>query len=625
MWAVCLEFPKLLFNGPTCKHHMKLYNKNTGLFLLVVFVAGSMVGCGSATPLVKESSTSTATSSDVVDISSGFDVAGSVADTGSETHDVTQGGDGDFADGVADTSEVIRSTCFGPELESPEWYHGAVGYEVFVRSYQDSDGDGIGDLQGLRSRLDYLNDGNDTTDSDLGVDLLWLMPVFESPSYHGYDVVDYRTIENDYGTNADLKQLVEDAHARGIKVIVDLVINHSSSQHPWFVDAATGQNSAFRDYYVWSDSFLDWQKPWGPGTTWHKKGNAWYYGLFSSAMPDLNLTTDAVVAEIKSIADHWLMLGVDGFRLDAARYLIETGGGVGQADTEQTHQFWQEFRNSVAKTSPQALLVGEVWDKTSVVIPYFGDTLLPELNMLFDFDAASGLLQTVSTGKGLYFKAALCERLMSAPGWAAVGSFLTNHDMTRVATELSHKNTAGMKLAAALMLTSPGTPWLYYGEEIGLPNGKGSGDETKRLPMQWDAGHAAGFTTGTPWQSPVSDVLADTVLGQTDSPTSLLSWYKTLIKLRKSSKALRFGSTEIPDGVGSGTQPLVMIRRVPNETILVVANPTDETQSFVWTVPNSAGAQSRIDKITGERVAIEGGRVEITGLEPLGFRVFQIQ
>lgn len=583
-----------------------------------------VLGCGSATPLVKDTATSVAVGADTVDVSSDSDGVVSDGDVGGTDLDVVGFVDVGVDDSF-DTHEPPRSTCFAPEILSPEWYHGAVGYEVFVRSYQDSDGDGIGDLQGLRSRLDYLNDGNDQTDSDLGIDLLWLMPVFESPSYHGYDVVDYRAIEKDYGANADFKQLLDEAHARGIRVIVDLVLNHSSSQHPWFVDAAAGPESPFRSYYVWSDRFLDWQKPWGPGTTWHKKGASWYYGLFSPSMPDLNLKSEAVRSEIKSIAEYWLNMGVDGFRLDAARYLIETGEGLGQADTEETHQFWQDFRENIAIFNPQALLVGEVWEKTSIVMPYFGTSAQPELNMLFDFDVASGVLQSISSGQGLYFKAALCERLKLAPATAAVGSFLTNHDMTRVATELSHKGEAGLKLAAALMLTSPGVPWLYYGEEIGLPNGQGSGDEAKRLPMQWSADNAAGFTTGKPWQFPVSEAFADTVAGQTDSPTSVLSLYRKLIKLRKSSMALRFGSTEIPDGAGSAGQPLIMIRRTSGETIIVVANPTDSPRSVRWPLPASWNATFQVDKLTGAQVNINGGALEINTLEPLGFRVFEIR
>ncbi|HSF44229.1 MAG TPA: alpha-amylase family glycosyl hydrolase, partial [Thermoanaerobaculia bacterium] len=203
---------------------------------------------------------------------------------------------------------------------SPSWARGAVFYEVFVRSFADSNGDGIGDLQGLISKLDYLNDGNPRTSQDLGVDALWLMPVFQSPSYHGYDVVDYETIESDYGTNADFERLLAEAHRRGIRIIVDFVMNHSSSQNPWFVDSASSPASPRRDWYVWRADDPGWTQPWGGNNrVWHPKNGAYYYGVFWGGMPDLNFSTPAVRREMERLAAFWISRGVDGFRLDATR------------------------------------------------------------------------------------------------------------------------------------------------------------------------------------------------------------------------------------------------------------------------------------------------------------------
>jgi glycosidase len=212
-----------------------------------------------------------------------------------------------------------------PAAPDGRWARDAIGYEIFVRSFSDSDGDGVGDLPGLTARLDYLNAGDPGSDADLGVDLLWLMPITASPSYHGYDVTDYRAVAADYGTLADFDALVAAADARGIRVITDLVINHTSSAHPWFLDARSGPAAAHRDWYVWRDAFADWQRPWGGGPVWYPAGGAWYYALFWQGMPDLNFQTPAVRAEMAAIAAFWLDRGAAGLRLDAARDLVETG------------------------------------------------------------------------------------------------------------------------------------------------------------------------------------------------------------------------------------------------------------------------------------------------------------
>ncbi|HSN87979.1 MAG TPA: alpha-amylase family glycosyl hydrolase, partial [Thermoanaerobaculia bacterium] len=265
-----------------------------------------------------------------------------------------------------------------------DWARGAVFYEVFVRSFQDSNGDGIGDLPGLISRLDYLNDGNPATDTDLGVDALWLMPVFNSPSYHGYDTVDYESIEPDYGTTADFQRLLDEAHRRGIRVIVDLVVNHSSAQHPWFIESSASPRSSYRDWYVWRADNPGWKQPWGGSNdTWHEKNGAFYYGVFWGGMPDLNYFTPAVREEMKRIAALWLRRGVDGFRLDATRHLFANGPGEGQNDQPETHVYLKEFSEHVRKASPHAVLVGENWTQTPIIARYFDD-----LPMNFNFPLA---------------------------------------------------------------------------------------------------------------------------------------------------------------------------------------------------------------------------------------------
>src|SRR5262245_18585835 len=285
-----------------------------------------------------------------------------------------------------------------------EWVRGAVFYEVFVRSFADSDGDGVGDLRGLTAKLDYLNDGNPGTGPDLGVDALWLMPVFESPSYHGYDTVDYDKIDREYGTEADFDRLLAEAHRRGIKIIVDLVMNHSSSQHPWFVESDSSPSSPRRDWYVWRADDPGWTQPWGGSNpTWHAGQHGFYYGVFWGGMPDLNHRNPAVRREMQAIAARWIGRGVDGFRLDATRHLVEDGPDQEQVDTPETHEVLKELSAAVRRASPRAILVGENWTDTPKIAAYYGSTAVvkggDELPMSFDFPLASAIVEGVGTGE----------------------------------------------------------------------------------------------------------------------------------------------------------------------------------------------------------------------------------
>jgi glycosidase len=206
------------------------------------------------------------------------------------------------------------------------WWNDTVFYEVFLRSFYDSNGDGIGDINGLIEKLDYLNDGDPKTKTDLGITGIWLMPIFPSPSYHGYDVKDYYEINPDYGTMEDFNRLLEEAHLRGIRIVIDFVINHTSTEHPWFIEARKGEDSLYRNLYIWSEQKPDYLGPWGQ-PVWHANyDQTYYYGVFWSGMPDLNFENQEVTNEINRIAAFWLEdIGVDGFRVDGARHLIEDG------------------------------------------------------------------------------------------------------------------------------------------------------------------------------------------------------------------------------------------------------------------------------------------------------------
>jgi len=461
-----------------------------------------------------------------------------------------------------------------PELEVPvttgtegmPWWNDRVFYEIFVRSFYDSDGDGIGDLQGLVSELDYLNDGDPTTDTDLGITGIWLMPVAESPSYHGYDVVDYRTVEQDYGTNDDLRQFIAAAHERGIAVIVDLVMNHTSNQHPWFVDAQT-PGSEYESWYVWRTERPTWRSPWG-SEVWHPSGLRYYYGLFWSGMPDLNYDNGAVTEEMFDIIRFWLEdVGVDGFRLDAVRHMIEDGEIL--SNTPATHAWLQNFHRYVRSISPDALAVGEVWDETAEVVKYIGD----EVDLAFEFSLAGATLESAWRGNNRALVQAQEEVLQAYPK-GRYATFLTNHDQNRVMTQVRN-DVAAAKVAATLLLTSPSVPFIYYGEEVGMRGAKP--DERIRTPMQWDTSESAGFTTGTPWEELASNHQVFNVAVQNDDPDSLLNHYRALIHLRQDHPALRVGDMLLVES--DAFQVYSFLRHGAGETILVVVNLSDEPVS----------------------------------------------
>lgn len=439
----------------------------------------------------------------------------------------------------ADVPDVQEDPC--PPLLNPDaarWYHGGLGYEIFVRSFADSDGDGIGDLNGIRQHLDYLNDGNPETSTDLGVTWIWLTPIFASPSYHGYDATDYRTVNPQYGTMQDLKDLVQACHDRGIRVILDLVMNHVSKDHPWF-QAALNTGGATREWFVWSDTQLPWTQPWGNSPVWHKAGNSYYYGIFWSGMPDLNYKNPAVKAEMLDVARYWVkQAAIDGYRLDAVRYLFETGPKEGQQDVPETLAYWKEFATALLSEFPELMLVGEAWASNSIAALYRVNG--EGLNMTFDFDLMEALVAGIGAEDSTDIEGVFCRFPTQFPPSSSEVSFLSNHDLTRIFTRFKG-NMAAMKLAAALLFTLPGTPMIYYGDELGQSNGAMQMDEHKRLPMQWDDTANAGFTTGSPWQKPAADFATVNVKAQDGTPDSLLNWYRKLALLRRSTPALNQG------------------------------------------------------------------------------------
>ena len=466
---------------------------------------------------------------------------------------------------TASPSETTTSTGPQPITATDaglSWWNDRVFYEVFVRSFSDSDADGVGDFNGLTQQLDYLNDGDPTTTQDLGVTGIWLMPIFESPSYHGYDVTDYFALNPDYGTMDDFERFLDEAHQRGISVIIDLVLNHSSREHPWFI-GATKDDSPTADWYIFEEEDPRWRGPWGQ-TVWHDRDDNVYYGIFWEGMPDLNLTNRDTTAEMHRIARYWLDdVGVDGFRIDAARHLIEDGDI--QEDTPETRAWLADFSKSMHELDPTALVLGEVWTDSEIVSTYIPESL----DLAFEFALSEAFLTSMSRWDATSIRDAQQSVLAVYPD-AQYAPFLTNHDQDRVMTQLGG-NVERAKTAAVWLLTSPGVPFLYYGEEVGLEGAKP--DERIRTPMPWTgAPIRVGFTEGIPWEPPDLGFSIANVELETDDSYSLLSLYRRLIQFRSTSNALRFGATAV---IEPGTTDLyVVARSYGSQHVVVVMNMT---------------------------------------------------
>ncbi len=429
------------------------------------------------------------------------------------------------------------------------WWRDAVFYEIFVRSFNDTNGDGIGDFNGITQKLDYLQ--------SLGVTALWLMPIHPSPSYHGYDVLNYYAVNPQYGTLDDFKRLLSEAHSRGMKVIIDLVLNHTSSQHPWFIDANSSPQSPYRDWYLWSSEY--------PGNHWYAGKSGYYYGFFWSEMPDLNYNNPAVTAQMEKVSAFWLNeVGVDGFRIDAAKHLVEEG--LQLENTASNHAWLSGYYAAVKKYQPEAYTLGEIYGAGALVTKIYKN----ELDHIFNFEISSGAINSALGESNSGMNSALKFAVKDNPT-GDFATFLSNHDQNRVMSVLNG-DVNKAKVAAALLLTGPGTPFLYYGEEIGMRGKKP--DEDIRRPMQWNADSSAGFSSGVPWQPLQDDYAKLNVASQEKDPNSLLNHYRTLLALRKQHPALRSGSFSVLET--DNPSVYAILRKHTSETLLVLINLSHE-------------------------------------------------
>jgi glycosidase len=459
------------------------------------------------------------------------------------------------------------------------WWNDAVFYQIFVRSFADSTtgplaNDGIGDFRGIIDHLDYLNDNNPATTSDLGITGLWLMPIHPSPSYHGYDVVDYKGINPQYGTMDDFREFIRESHKRGIRVILDLVLNHSSSEHPFFLESQK-PNSPKRDWYLWNDAKPAWKGPWGQ-EVWHKKGDSYFYGIFSTVMPDVNYRNPEASKAFLDFVRFWLKEeNVDGYRLDAIRHLIENGAQ--QDNTEDTHEWLRNFQKFYRNVRPDAYTIGEVWASSEEASPYVPD----QMDHVFEFDLAGAMTRSAREEAAAAVRGQQ-RRVLELYPPNSYGRFLSNHDQVRIATVLQ-QNQGQLKAAAGMLLTGPGTPYIYYGEEIGMTGDKP--DELIRKPMQWSSAPQAGFTKGTPWQELNPGWESQNVQAQQRDPGSLWNVYANLIRARNASPALQWGSyipvtvdqPEVYAFLRHAQSPATKDRPAVNQTALVLVNLAPET------------------------------------------------
>lgn len=453
-----------------------------------------------------------------------------------------------------------------------KWPRG-ITYEIFVQSFADSNGDGIGDIKGMTSKLDYLQ--------DLGVEGIWLMPMNPSPSYHKYDVADYYDIHPDYGTLNDFKNFVKEAHARNIKVVMDMVLNHSSSQNAWFKEALKDEHIKYWDYYVWAHKDDPKVQPvtvTAADGTQRKVRSNWnvvpnsdylYFSHFGRSMPDLNFDNPKLQQEVFKIGKFWLKdVGVDGFRLDAARHVFP------DERASDNHKWWEYFLQEMKTVNKDVYIVGEVWAPADVVGPY-----LKGIPALFNFDMGGEIIKAVNEENGslLVTKHKEIEDFYTKinPDYVDA-TFLTNHDQNRVMSSVNG-NVDKEKMALALLLTLPGSPYLYYGEEIGMLGKKP--DQNIREPILWD--QKENDKARTTWIKPrfSTDSTIIPATRQMSDNNSLFSYYKSFIKLRNTSYALTYG-TIIPVNIKNNPSLCAFVRSDKRESLLVIHNLSGKIQTL---------------------------------------------
>ena len=483
-------------------------------------------------------------------------------------------------------------------------------YEVFVYSFCDSDGDGIGDIQGLISKLDYINDGDPATDTDLGCTGIWLMPIMPSTTYHKYDVINYKDIDSEYGTLEDFEQLIEECDARGINVIIDLVLNHSSSQHPWFKEATTYlKNLGDAEPDLEECPYVDYYHFKKKNESKHSNvsGTDWYYeSQFWSEMPDINLKSEAVRAEFEEITSFWLDLGVSGFRLDAAKEFYS-------GDNEANIEVLTWFNDYVKGIDEDAYIVAEVWNNMETYSMYLSSGIDSVFN--FDFSDTAGIIATSIkhlSGKNAssYGKeVAKVHNVLSEQNQNYIDApFYTNHDQARSAGYYSGEFGENQtKIAIAMNQMMSGNTFLYYGDELGM---KGSGeDPNKRCAMQWSSDETADGMCVGPNASPVA-MKYGSLEEQAENPYSIYNFTKHTIKLRNQYPIIARGLATYENAY-SDENVCVIKKTYEGEEMVFVFNISSEAQEIDLTGLNVNGVEAKEATMAGVLITQADTKIEI--------------
>ena len=525
------------------------------------------------------------------------------------------------------------------ESRDPLWFKRAVFYEVLIRGFSDSNGDGTGDLKGLTSKLDYLQ--------WLGVDVVWLLPIYESPLRDGgYDISDFMKVLPEFGDLGDFVELVDEAHKRGMRIIADLVMNHSSDQHPWFQASRADPTGPYGDYYVWSDTdepyseariiFVDTEKS---NWTWDPVREQFFWHRFFSHQPDLNYDNPRVQTEMIEVLKFWLDMGIDGFRLDAVPYLFEREGTNGE-NLPETHEFLRRVRREVDELYPDRVMLCEANQWPQDVVEYFGDPETgDECQMAFHFPLMPRLFMAVRR-ESRYPISEILANTPAIPKNCQWGIFLRNHDeltlemvtdderdymYTEYAKDPRMKSNVGIarrlapllensrdqiELFTGLLLSLPGSPVLYYGDEIGMGDNIYLGDrDGVRTPMQWNADRNAGFSTADPQKlylptilDPVYGYQAINVEAQMRSTSSLLNWTRNMLAVRKQHPVFGMGSYD--ELSTSNPSVLAFVREFGDDKVLCVNNlsrfpqPVElDLQSFQGRIPVEMTGHVRFPRI----------------------------
>lgn len=528
---------------------------------------------------------------------------------------------------------VVPSTEGRDLAADPDWYRTAVFYEVMIRSFSDSQGNGSGDLRGLSARLDYLQ--------WLGIDCLWLPPFYPSPLRDGgYDVSDYTAVAPQFGSLDDFTALVDAAHARGMRIVVDLVVNHSSDQHPWFQASRSDPEGPYGDFYVWNDDptryqdariiFVDTETS---NWTFDPVRRQYYWHRFFHHQPDLNFDNPRVVEAMHDVARFWLRLGVDGFRLDAVPYLYERDG-TNCENLPETHRFLRDLRAMIDAEFPGRIMLAEANQWPEDVVHYFGTEAEPECHMCFHFPVMPRIFYAMRDQRA----APVVDILADTPDIPAGGqwsTFLRNHDeltLEMVSTEerasmygwyapdsrmranigirrrlapLLDDSRKEIELAHALLLSLPGSPCLYYGDEIGMGDNIWLSDrDAVRTPMQWTPDRNSGFSTTDPGklylpviQSLVHHYNNVNVEAQLEQTTSLLHWVRGMLGVRRRHPALGLGDFRVVPGDNEAV--LAYLRHSADETLLVVANLASTARASRLRLPPALGGAGLRDVFGG--------------------------